>query len=76
MISNSLENVEYVLIRIIPAIIVASTFFCILDEFAGGKTHIKKPRNLLPFIWFPQALEGTGISCMGYHRMQSVAPFA
>jgi uncharacterized protein YybS (DUF2232 family) len=41
MISNSLENVEYVLIRIIPAIIVASTFFVSWTNLLVAKPILK-----------------------------------
>jgi uncharacterized protein YybS (DUF2232 family) len=41
MISNSLEHIEYVLIRIIPAIIVASTFFVSWTNLLVAKPLLK-----------------------------------
>ena len=41
MISSSLENVEYVLIRIIPALVVASTFFVSWTNLLVAKPILK-----------------------------------
>jgi uncharacterized protein YybS (DUF2232 family) len=41
MISNSLEHIEYVLIRIIPALIVASTFFVSWTNLLVAKPLLK-----------------------------------
>lgn len=41
MISNSLENIKYVLIRIIPALVVASTFFVSWTNLLVAKPILK-----------------------------------
>lgn len=46
MISNSLENIKYVLVRIIPALVVASTFFVSWTNLLLAKP-IFKNRNLI-----------------------------
>jgi len=42
MISNSLENIEYVLIRIIPALVVASTLFVSWTNLLVAKPILKR----------------------------------